>query len=739
MIRTSPVTRVDYALAAMAGLITLLIAGFMAPRGFQQGFVDMAHDGYQLRQVVDLSAGLVLFRDTFDQYGILSAYVNALGFQLFGGSLLGLKYFLCLIYGATAFITYLIARELTGRVLAVVAVVAWLAIAPFYQHGIMISAHAHILLMQAVALLLMLRVINGRARPLPVAIVVGVLTALMWAAKATSGVLFAAAVIACIGGYGWRMARSREWTTRTSVAFVVPAVGVVAVLLGLLGMAGAFADWRLQTMEFPRRFYLEYFLEGTGSTGTLGGSLTTFMWRNLEAEFIWAALRGVVIGGGLLAAVRLPARDAAPFVLMGIYTLLAWGGTFPSANFMHQWWTASLAVPAFAAVAAWAGRSLALGPGLAQTAAGLAVVLVVAQPARDRVHAAIERQETLTATITTPPVLAGLRTTPVTKASLETLYRTIADYRQRVPGARVLSIDGADGATSGSGVPAGLLLINFFPDSRIDFPVYWSLPVLSDLVYPAYFPKLAAVLARQQSVVVDHTNTGQPARLLPGYGLAASAPSGDGEWRVYLPVETDEDARRLAERLLPVLRAGPSRLTPPAELSGHIIHRRPDAGNTKVPLAVSQASEALVAADLKYQAQAFSQDGSDYVVRGTIATPFEYLAWTNTTFRPAGSLLVVRGEVLEGGLTVGLIHNDQWAGTVNIEHPQKFLAVLEVPGAGEYSVVIANNGARAWEQARARSGWRGLAAVLLGRETYVSLWPATPSHARLQEADWVTP
>lgn len=33
------ITRVDYALAGLLGVATLLVAGFMAPRGFQQGFV----------------------------------------------------------------------------------------------------------------------------------------------------------------------------------------------------------------------------------------------------------------------------------------------------------------------------------------------------------------------------------------------------------------------------------------------------------------------------------------------------------------------------------------------------------------------------------------------------------------------------------------------------------------------------------------------------------------------------
>ena len=379
-VQSSTLTRADYVIAGLLSLVTLLVSGFMAPRGFQFGFVDMAHDGYQLRQVMDLSAGGVLFRDTFDQYGILSAYVNAAGFRLFGSTLLGLKYFLCLVYAVTAVFTYLVGRELTNRWLAAFSVLLWLAIAPFYQHGIMVSAHVHILLMQALALYLMLRMLAGRARPLPVAAVVGVLTALMWAAKATSGFLFAACVIACIVGYGRSVTRSPAWTARMLAAFALPGLGVVAMLLGVLFAAGALGDWRLQTMEFPRRFYLRYMLEVTGSTGTLGGSLSTFMWRNLDVEFMWLALRGGVMVGALVAAFRLTARESAPVVLMAVYTLLASGSAFPSANFMHQSWTASLAVPALVAVMERSGRAVIPSRAVAQLVAVVIVGMVASQP-----------------------------------------------------------------------------------------------------------------------------------------------------------------------------------------------------------------------------------------------------------------------------------------------------------------------------------------------------------------------
>src|SRR5947208_6176437 len=99
----------------------------------------MAHDGYQLRQAIDLSSGGMLFRDTFDQYGPLAAYVNLIGFEALGQRLLAIKYLVVISYAIAAVPLYFIARRLLDRTLSAFSVVLWLALAPFYRHGIMIS------------------------------------------------------------------------------------------------------------------------------------------------------------------------------------------------------------------------------------------------------------------------------------------------------------------------------------------------------------------------------------------------------------------------------------------------------------------------------------------------------------------------------------------------------------------------------------------------------------------------
>src|SRR5438552_1869283 len=89
-----------FELSVMALLFTgtLLVAAYFAPRGSNAGFVDMGHDGYTLREALDLDRGATLFKDTYEQYGPLGPYLNLASFKLFGRRLLAIKYGICVWY-----------------------------------------------------------------------------------------------------------------------------------------------------------------------------------------------------------------------------------------------------------------------------------------------------------------------------------------------------------------------------------------------------------------------------------------------------------------------------------------------------------------------------------------------------------------------------------------------------------------------------------------------------------------
>ncbi len=54
-------------------------------------------------------------------------------------------------------------------------------------------------------------------------------------------------------------------------------------------------------------------------------------------------------------------------------------------------------------------------------------------------------------------------------------------------------------------------------------------------------------------------------------------------------------------------------------------------------------------------------------------------------------MLIVKGTVHHGGLTVGLLANDAWHVQQNVTRPGPFCLAIPVESAGTYTVIVANN------------------------------------------------
>src|SRR6185295_11647762 len=215
---------------------------------------------------------------------------------------------------------------------------------------------------------------------------------------------------------------------------------------------------------------------------------------------------------------------------------------FPSANYMHQWWTASLSIAPFvycihrlvehAAARRWWNGRLSRRESLAT----VAVLAAVAAPGIvERWQFTTERMRTLTETLEAPSVLKGVRTDKETLTIFGALYEAIRNYKQHHPAARIVSQDHCDGYTTGC-VPESLLWLSFFDDNTHDHPIYWPIPVLTNKIYPDYEPRFLGDLERTKPLVVDswgiHT---RPTDTLSGYTILVSMHAESGAWYVFAP------------------------------------------------------------------------------------------------------------------------------------------------------------------------------------------------------------
>lgn len=682
-------SRSDRLVAPALGLLTFAVAAYCAPRGFHFGFTDMGHDGYQLRQVLDISRGGVIFRDTFDQYGALNGYLNALAFVALGHRLLSIKWLLCGWYGASAALLYFLGRRWLGPVGAAFGVTIWLGLAPFYQHGVMISPHASILMLQLVAVLLLTRVDFGwhSGRRL---LLVGVLSGIMWAMKQSYGVLFLVALVAFVGllvscgRVAWRVAG------RGMALIVCGFSAVVTATLAALWWAGALHDWYLQTISFPQGMYL-----AGGSAGGILATLSTFVTLQRSAATYWFVIRGVVIGAGIVALFRRAIPEAA--LLFATLTLMLWLGAYPSANFMHQWWTTSLSIVPFVVIL-WSGTQ-PLRLRAARAAAVVAVVLaVVGFGVTERLFALREQSKRLDAVIEAPPVVRGVRTPAATKRIFAAVYAEMRAYRTKHPGAGVVSIEAAS-------EPASLPFVSFFPDSPHIGPVYWNEPVLATSTYPHHVEQVNAQIAASQPLLVDHTLMEFAPKKIDGYMLRLAAPSDYGYWYVYEPIEVGLETVFLNSSGSPtVLPASPAARQATIEqpndwnvyggrtgqsLGGATLYTFP---GTLAERAIPDLDRVVPIADaptMRIGAVTELAPGA-WTIDGHISDRYAYALKFPVVRREKGALFVARGEVQDGGITIGVTQHDQWYAVINISRQGPFLVVLQMPDAGAYELTVAN-------------------------------------------------
>ena len=78
-------------------LITLIL---FTPFAFLS--VDLHHAGVMLKPAMDVADGMVIFRDSFNQYGFLTSFIQAAAVKLFGGEVLVINLLTVVFYGLCA-------------------------------------------------------------------------------------------------------------------------------------------------------------------------------------------------------------------------------------------------------------------------------------------------------------------------------------------------------------------------------------------------------------------------------------------------------------------------------------------------------------------------------------------------------------------------------------------------------------------------------------------------------------
>src|SRR6185295_11329072 len=275
-------------------------------------------------------------------------------------------------------------------------------------------------------------------------------------------------------------------------------------------------------------------------------------------------------------------------------------------------------------------------------------------------------------------------------------------------------------------VPESLLWLSFIDDNRRDHPIYWPLPVMTE-IYPDYESRLRDTIARTRPLVVD--SFWGPFRrdikvkgytLLVGVGTvanywylfapehAAAEEHGEVQVRVEPPADVpwagaddrsaqsddiliDEPRNTLIDEPRDNPLEGSYREGAALALGGNdTVLRRLYTWPKDLDIAGPPAKLDPVDPAAAGLAKIVTVDRSRWIVRGSAETPFSYLMYFKERTVGAGEYFFAAGQLEEGGVTFGLQRDETWAGLVNITAPGPFSVVLK-PEPGRYSLVLAND------------------------------------------------
>ncbi len=106
--------------------VTLLLSYRFSLIGF-----DAHHTGLMYKTALDVSHGKMLYRETFTQYGALTAVLQALAIRVLGEQVTSILFSTAVFYAGCYVLLYLLARRLLSRALSLLSVLLTLSLASF--------------------------------------------------------------------------------------------------------------------------------------------------------------------------------------------------------------------------------------------------------------------------------------------------------------------------------------------------------------------------------------------------------------------------------------------------------------------------------------------------------------------------------------------------------------------------------------------------------------------------------
>ncbi|MHC8865825.1 ArnT family glycosyltransferase [Arenicellales bacterium IMCC57338] len=317
---------------------------------------DWHHDGIMFKPASDLAAGLALYKDSFFQYGALTAYLHAFALKIFGHYLIVIRLEAALFLSLIALLMFVITNRSTSKIVAGLTVIIWISLAPYMGETLLPWSSIYALFFVTLSSFFLCIAIDHTVtsnKAYWVSFAAGISISCAFWARQPVGLIFPIAfLIFAVFLLDKKFVLKR---LATSAAFYCLGFIVVAILMTLaLFISGSLKDWWIQSIVGASGFMAEV----SNAEKSFFGNIIDHLFpveprfnriKGMGGGYIWSLLPILNLITFLVVATQLLIKRSLSLacknlLIVSIFAVGMWHQYFPVSGAWQIYWGASLMV-----------------------------------------------------------------------------------------------------------------------------------------------------------------------------------------------------------------------------------------------------------------------------------------------------------------------------------------------------------------------------------------------------------
>ncbi len=314
---------------------TLIISYFFNIIG-----ADPHHDGVMLKPAIDIVEGKLLFKESFTQYGALTAYLQSLSVLIFGKHLIAIRLLTTFFYSGISILLYLIFSRLLNKFLNIFLCIIWILLAPFYLAISLPWSSVYALFFQLLSFYLIIIFIEKKK--FIFICLSGIATSLTFWCRQPVGVFLFIAVLIFLIFLKFIFKKNVKFLLKSISLFLVGFIGMSLIFLLCFLALNSLKDWWLQSIIFS--FYWNS--KRMSLYGSFGFLFRCLFIIDYEQSFIWRVfpvINLILLAKYLFKFLKKRALNRKEVIIFSIVflSLASWLQYYPGPGFAHAYWAAT--------------------------------------------------------------------------------------------------------------------------------------------------------------------------------------------------------------------------------------------------------------------------------------------------------------------------------------------------------------------------------------------------------------